>query len=383
MDIYLVGGAVRDELLGLPVSDHDWVVVSATVEQMLAADYHPVGKDFPVFLHPKTKEEYALARTEHKTGKGYRGFAVYAEPDVTLEQDLLRRDLTINAIAKSQAGELVDPYAGQQDLAAGILRHVSPAFTEDPVRILRVARFLARYTQAYCGKDFTLAEETRELMQAMSQSGEVDHLVAERSWQEMLKALQESAPERFFETLQDTDALHAVFNGNEKQLAQSLSALRYACSLSTNPTVRFAALCSSLSSEQAMQLCDQLKTPSEFRDLARLVIEQLPQYSKVSQLPAPKVLSLIKATDAYRKPERFELFLWASEAACRALPHHGDKPHPQREYLQSAYHTTATITAKDMTRLRLEGKAIAEEIDRHRAAALVKVKRTYRWSYFN
>ena len=383
MKIYLVGGAVRDQLLGYQVYDRDWVVVGATVDEMLALGYQQVGRGFPVFLHPDTKEEYALARTERKTGPGYAGFTVHAAPDVSLEDDLIRRDLTINAMALDTEGQLIDPYHGEQDLKAGILRHVSPAFAEDPVRILRVARFAARYTQSTTHKNFTIAPETLEIMKAMVESGEVDNLVAERSWQELHKALQEDAPQRFFEVLDECGAIKTVFNGNTDELSTGLSALTYACKLSTTPTVRYAAFTSSLTAEQAEALCKQLKCPKEFSELSRLVIANQEQYEKVSHLPPPQSLTILKAVDAYRKPERFDDFLRASEAATRAKPKHGDRPHPQREYLQSVYHATANITAKDMTRVRLEGKELAEEIDKHRAAAIVKIKRTYRWSYFN
>lgn len=383
MQIYLVGGAVRDKLLGYPVYDKDWVVVGATVQTMLDSGYTQVGRGFPVFLHPDSKEEYALARTERKTGPGYKGFEVHAAPDVTLEQDLARRDLTINAMAESESGQLIDPFNGQADVAAGVLRHVSPAFAEDPVRILRVARFMARYTRNTVGQDFTLATDTLEMMKNMVDSGETDNLVAERSWQEMHKALREDQPQRFFETLDQCHAVHSVFNGNAEQLARSLSALKYACDISDDAVVRYAAFCSSLSAEQVKALTQQLKCPKEYAELSRLVIEQLDAYRQVSQLPPPQSLAILKAVDAYRKPERFDDFLRASEASVRAQPNQADKPHPQREYLQSIYHATVVITAKDMTRVRLEGKALAEEIDRHRAAAIVKIKRTYRWSYFN
>lgn len=383
MQIYLVGGAVRDKLLGFPVYDRDWLVVGASVENMLALGYKQVGRGFPVFLHPTSKEEYALARTERKTGVGYTGFTVHASPEVTLEEDLLRRDLTINAIAQDTDGELLDPYNGQADITAGILRHVSPAFAEDPVRILRVARFAARYTEQTTGKKFTVAADTMEIMQAMVEAGEINSLVAERSWQELHKALQEAQPQRFFEVLQDCGGLPSVFNGDEESLSCGLSALTYACKLSDNPAVRFAAFTSGLTKEQVSALCQQLKCPKEFSDLSRLVAANLDTYIRVSQLPPPKSLGILKAADAYRKPERFDDFLLASEAATRGRPQHADKPHPQREYLQSIYYATAGITAKHMTRLRLEGKAMAEEIDKHRAAAIVKIKRTYRWSYFN
>ncbi len=377
---------MRDKLLGFDSYDRDWVVVGGSVDEMLALGYQQVGRGFPVFLHPESKEEYALARTERKTGKGYTGFTVHASPDITLEQDLLRRDLTINAMAESADGTLRDPYGGQADLQAGILRHISPAFAEDPVRILRVARFAARYTRRTVGKDFQIAAETLELMGEMVKAGETAALVPERCWQELVKALQEDQPERFFRSLQACGALESIFTGSEAVLERALAALSCACALSDSPVVRFAAFTSAWGTEgldTAQALCRQLKAPKLYSALSRQVIEQLPRYQRACQLPPPQLLALLKAVRAYHKPEHFDDFLRASEAACRALPNQGDKPHPQREYLQSIYHATANITAKDMTRLHLEGKAMAEEIDKHRAAAIVKIKRTYRWSYFN
>jgi tRNA nucleotidyltransferase (CCA-adding enzyme) len=264
MEIYLVGGAVRDRLLGLPVKEKDWVVVGATADDMLKKGYRQVGKDFPVFLHPKTREEYALARMERKVGRGYTGFDFDASPAVTLEQDLLRRDLTINAIAERSDGGLVDPYQGKADLDKKILRHVSPAFVEDPVRILRVARFTARFAQF----GFTVADETVKLMQAMVKSGEVDALVAERVWKELERALQEASPAEFFHVLTACGADKVLFPALQET---NLTALLRAAALSTDGEVRFAALLYNLSRQDIQDFCDRYRVPGTYRELALLV----------------------------------------------------------------------------------------------------------------
>lgn len=305
MQIYLVGGAVRDQMLGFPVKEKDWVVVGATVENMLQQGFRPVGKDFPVFLHPKTQEEYALARTERKIGKGYTGFQFNASPQVTLEEDLMRRDLTINAMAQDGDGHLIDPYHGQQDIEKKVLRHVSPAFVEDPVRILRVARFAARYKQF----GFTVADETLELMRQMVLAGEVDALVAERVWKELERALSEKNPEVFFEVLiqcHAAEVLFPVFN---------LEALKKAVSLDANTQVRFAVLLSHLSEAEIKLFCERYRVPSDYRELALLVSKQLNQYQNALRLSASEVLDLLQAADAFRRENRFKYFLLACEAA--------------------------------------------------------------------
>jgi len=295
VDIYVVGGAVRDELLGLPVQDRDYVVVGATPEEMVAAGFRPVGRDFPVFLHPKTHEEYALARTERKSGRGYKGFTVYSAPDVTLEDDLARRDLTINAIARAADGRLIDPYRGEQDLRDGVLRHVSDAFQEDPVRILRIARFAARF-------GFRIADETLALMTMMVAAGETDHLVPERVWQEFAKGLAEPRPALMFEALERC--------GLRPKLLPELRALPE--SWSGSLAVRFAVLCWPLREEEIKALCDRLKVPNEERELALLAC-RCRQFLDAAQ-PA-EFLGLFKRADAFRRPERFAAFLQAARLA--------------------------------------------------------------------
>jgi tRNA nucleotidyltransferase (CCA-adding enzyme) len=283
---YVVGGAVRDELLGLPVKDRDHVVVGATPEEMAKLGYKPVGKDFPVFLHPQTHEEYALARTERKSGRGYKGFTVYAAPDVTLEDDLRRRDLTINAIAKAEDGSLIDPFSGKKDIQQKVLRHVSEAFSEDPVRILRVARFAARF-------GFKIADETMALMRKMVDSGETDYLVPERVWQEFSKGLMEEHPERMF------DVLEAC--GLRERLLPELETQPEA--LSGSLAVRFALLCWALAEDEVETLCRRLRVPNEPRELALLVSRN--RSGLQSARRPEELLELLKKTDAFRRPERF------------------------------------------------------------------------------
>lgn len=345
MRIYAVGGAVRDELLGLPVRDRDWVVVGATPEQMLARGYKAVGKDFPVFLHPDSHEEYALARTERKTAPGYKGFACHADPGVTLEEDLARRDLTINAIAKGEDGQYVDPYGGRRDLAAKVLRHVSPAFAEDPVRILRLARFAARFA------DFTVAGETVALMRRMVDSGEVDALVPERVWQELARGLMEAKPSRLFEVLRDCGALarilpevaalwgvpqRADYHPEVDTGVHVMMVLDMAARLKLPLPARFADLCHDLGKgrtpahvlprhighEQASvdligPLCQRLRVPADCRDLALLVARCHSDIHKVEALRPATVVKVLERCDALRRPERFLDILAACEADYR------------------------------------------------------------------
>jgi tRNA nucleotidyltransferase (CCA-adding enzyme) len=315
--IYEVGGAVRDELLGLPVKDRDYVVVGATPQEMIQLGYRPVGKDFPVFLHPETHEEHALARTERKTARGYHGFEFHSAPDVTLEQDLARRDLTINAIARDEDGSLVDPYNGAEDLSAGILRHVGPAFVEDPVRILRVARFAARF-------GFDIAPETFELMRAMVENGEVDALVPERVWQELARGLMEKRPSRMLEVLQESGALDkvipeigALFEDRE-QAQSALDALDAAAQTESLLEVRFAALARALDPYAVDALADRLRLPASVRDLALLAARHANTIQDAKELDAESVLELLNAVDAWRRPERFEELLKAAGATERA-----------------------------------------------------------------
>ena len=337
MKIYIVGGAVRDELLGRTIADRDYVVVGATPQAMLEKGFRPVGKDFPVFLHPGTNEEYALARTERKTGHGYHGFAFHAAPDVTLDDDLARRDLTINAMARAADGTLVDPFHGRRDLEAGILRHVGPAFAEDPVRILRLARFAARFA------DFSVAPETVELMRGMVASGEVDHLVAERVWQELAKGLMEAAPSRMFEVLRQCGALtrllpeidalfgvpqradyHPEIDAGVHTLMVVDESARQGFSL----PVRFAALTHDLgkattpadilprhhghearSVRLATALCERLRVPNECRDLALLAARYHGDIHRTAELRPSTLVTLLERTDALRRPERFQRLL--------------------------------------------------------------------------
>ena len=307
MQIYLVGGAVRDELLGLEVKDRDWVVVGATPDDMLQQGYKQVGADFPVFLHPGSREEYALARTERKQGRGYHGFEVYSAPDVTLEDDLKRRDLTINAMAMDEKGHLVDPFNGQQDMDQRLLRHVSEAFAEDPLRILRTARFAARFQPL----GFSVCEQTMALMRTMVADGEVDHLVAERVWQEIQRALLEKEPGTFFQVLRDTGALTALIPElhPEPTFAAAMAALR--CTHADNASMeqRFAALMSPLPEDVCVARADALKAPNDCKNLARLVTSFTPALTGANfteGVPPPEqVFALLDAADLWRRPERF------------------------------------------------------------------------------
>ena len=313
MKIYEVGGAVRDELLGLPVADRDFVVVGATPEEMIELGYKPVGRDFPVFLHPETHEEHALARTERKTARGYHGFEFHTDPDVTLEEDLARRDLTINAMAKDEDGSLIDPFNGAEDLSAGILRHVSPAFAEDPVRILRVARFAARF-------GFDIAPETHELMRGMVEAGEADALVPERVWQELARGLMEKVPSRMLEVLHGCGALARVAPEigvlfDEPPLAQAaLDALDAAAQSGAPLEVRFGALSRALVPYAVEALADRLKVPAGVRDLALLAARHANAIVDAEGLDAEAILELLNGVDAWRRPERFQDLLRAAAA---------------------------------------------------------------------
>jgi tRNA nucleotidyltransferase (CCA-adding enzyme) len=311
MKVYAVGGAVRDELLGLPVKDRDYVVVGATPEEMIDSGYRPVGKDFPVFLHPETHEEYALARTERKTGPGYHGFQFHAAPDVTLEQDLERRDLTINAMARDEEGTLIDPFNGADDLSLGVLRHVSPAFAEDPVRILRVARFAARF-------GFDIAPPTAELMREMVQTGEADALVPERVWQELSRGLMEERPSRFFGVLHDCGALArvapeiAALFQDTVAAQEIMDALDETASAGEPLEVRFAALARFLDPYAVEALANRLRLPASVRDLALLAARHGNSIADAEALEADAILDVLNAADAWRRPERFSELLRAA-----------------------------------------------------------------------
>jgi tRNA nucleotidyltransferase (CCA-adding enzyme) len=320
MKVYCVGGALRDELLGLAVQDRDWVVVGASPEDLISQGFTPVGKDFPVFLHPKTHEEYALARTERKTGPGYRGFQVQFDASVTLEDDLLRRDLTINAMARAEGGALIDPFHGQQDLEARVFRHVSPAFAEDPVRVLRVARFAARFT------DFKVAPETFQLMREMARAGELSSLVPERVWQELARGLMEQQPSRMFDLLQEAEALKVLFEPLDKAwqdqpqgLGEGLGPplaylLDRAAKLGASLEQRYALLSHTLG-DYALRLSQQWRVPSECRDMAQIVARDVVQLQGSQHLSAEGLVQLLERVDAKRKPQRFEDLL----ASCQMI----------------------------------------------------------------
>lgn len=302
MKIYLVGGAVRDQLLGLPVKERDWVVVGATPEALLKQGFQPVGKDFPVFLHPDTHEEYALARTERKVAKGYKGFTFHSTPDVTLEEDLKRRDLTVNAIAQNDDGTLIDPHHGQEDLKKKVLKHISDAFAEDPVRILRVARFAAKLPA------FTVHSDTNQLMGNMVDNGEVDALVPERVWQELSRALTQPAPERFFEVLTNCNAIHKILPGITLD-KKSFIALQKACELTDAAPMRLAALCHNQTTTAVEKLCKRLRAPREFSELAVLTTKHHEAVTTLHAASPEAILSVVKSIDAARRPERFESLL--------------------------------------------------------------------------
>jgi tRNA nucleotidyltransferase (CCA-adding enzyme) len=352
---YLVGGAVRDRLLGYPYNERDWVVVGATPEQMLAAGFKPVGKDFPVFLHPHNNEEYALARTERKSGRGYHGFVCHSSPDVTLEEDLARRDLTINAIAEDADGQLVDPYNGRADLEQRILRHVSPAFGEDPLRILRVARFAARYH----GIGFRIAPETLALMTEMVAAGEAGELVAERVWKETERALAEPNPEVFFETLQRCGALKVLFpilaesEGNIADLAR--------CAPRTDdPLIRFAVLFSNISKAVATALSDRIKVPNEYQELA---VQVATQQAAVRELASPaQALSILESSDAIRRPQRFAQLL-------EVMTELGI-PADKIEHLRRAQQDMSSVATQALLERGFTGKALGEELRRERLRAI-------------
>ena len=407
MQVYKVGGCVRDELLGLPVKDRDWVVVGATPEDMLAAGYKPVGKDFPVFLHPDTHEEYALARTERKTAPGYTGFAFHAAPDVSLEDDLQRRDLTINAMAKTETGKLIDPYHGREDLEQRRLRHVSPAFTEDPVRILRVARFAARFADF----DFRVADDTLQLMRDMVTNGEVDALVPERVWQETVRALGEATPTRYFEVLRDCGALARLFPELDRLYGvpqpeehhpeidtgvHTMLVLQQAARLSPDPKVRFAALMHDLGKgitpkaewpkhkeheahgvPLVEDLCQRLRAPNDYRDLAILVTRYHLHYHRAAEMTDIEFLETLMGLDAFRRPQRFEEFLLACEADSRGRPGYEDQTFDQPTIFRKAYRAAAAIDAGALAQQGLTGEAIAKELARLRLAVIELARAPY------
>lgn len=358
MEIYLVGGAVRDQLLGLPVKERDWVVVGATVEEMLKRGFRQVGKDFPVFLHPQTGEEYALARTERKVGRGYTGFTFNASPHVSLEEDLKRRDITINAMAQTQDGVLIDPYHGKDDLEKKILRHVSSAFVEDPVRILRIARFATRFA-------FSIAPETLKLMRTMVSSGEADALVAERVWKELERALLETYPENFFSVLADCGALSVLFPAI-KLPGAGISALLQAGKISPDSEVRFAALLHACSEAEINILCMRYRVPSHHHELAILVTKQLPSYQNATKLAVPDVLNFLLAVDAFRRESRFEKFLLACEACAS---------YSTTDWLKKCFVAAKSVDTKELLAAGWRGKEIGEKLNQKRIQVIEELLR--------
>lgn len=402
MEIYLVGGAVRDQLLGLPVKERDWVVIGETPESMVKQGFRPVGKDFPVFLHPQSREEYALARTERKTAPGYKGFTVHASPDVSLEQDLIRRDLTINAMAMTPEGLLVDPYGGRSDLERRIFRHISPAFAEDPVRILRIARFAARY--AHLG--FTLAEETRVLMQSMVTAGEVDHLVPERVWAELFKALNEKSPSAFFYTLKDCAALDKIFpeisclfgvpqpEKHHPEIDTGIHAmlcLEQAALLSPSPEVRFAALVHDLGKGLSPKanwphhyahetqglpvlerMCARLRVPNSFKSLAMQVMQYHTHCHRALELRASTITDMLAALGAYKPNNKLPEFLLACEADAKGRTGFEHSPYPQAGLLSAAAKEAASVDTSAILNSELKGADIGEAIRRLRIKAVAE-----------
>lgn len=359
MNIYLVGGAVRDQLLGYPSEERDWVVVGATADAMKAMGYQQVGKDFPVFLHPQTGEEYALARTERKTGAGYTGFDCFASPSVTLEEDLLRRDLTINAIAQAEDGRLIDPYHGQRDIQQRCLRHVSPAFVEDPLRVLRVARFAARY--AHLG--FSVAAETMTLMQSIVDGGELQTLAPERVWREFEKALSERSPGVFLQIMIQCRALPAIMPELCELPENTLTALQRAADDAADTPTRFALLFYGMDKPVVQALCERLKTPNNYRRLAQLV-SQLGTTICTDTSAAESLLAIIETGDAFRSPDRFQSLLACCRYLCPATPT------PDR--LINAWRCCTTVDAGAIARQGLQGKDIARELHRQRLLAITQ-----------
>ncbi|SDK51130.1 multifunctional CCA addition/repair protein [Microbulbifer yueqingensis] len=401
MKIYLVGGAVRDRLLGRPIHERDWVVVGGTENDMRALGYTPVGRDFPVFLHPETSEEYALARTERKSGHGYGGFTVHAAPDVTLEQDLLRRDLTINAMAESDSGELIDPYGGLADLEARLLRHVSPAFAEDPLRILRVARFAARYHHL----GFRIADDTMALMREMVAVGEAEHLVAERVWKEISRALTEPDPDIFVRVLRECGALAVLLPEVDRLFGvpqppkhhpevdtgeHVLMALRAA---PARLPVRFAVLVHDLGKgitpeeilpshrghERAglplvRDVCKRWRVPKQLTALAAGVCEYHLHCHRAFELRPQTLMKMLRALDALRRPERFEDFLQACEADARGREGLADRDYPQPDFLRQVRAAAAAVGVEPLIEQGYEGAELGKALDRARIEAITAVK---------
>lgn len=364
MDIYLVGGAVRDELLNRPVHERDWLVVGASPEEMLKLGYIPVGKEFPVFLHPETKEEYALARTERKVSKGYKGFVFHADPQVTLEEDLKRRDLTINAIARSSSGEIIDPFHGRDDLTQKILRHVSPAFVEDPVRILRVARFAATL------EDFKIHPDTNKFMNDMVKNGEVDALIPERVWKELSRALDTAKPNRFFSVLNDCDALEKLFP-EIKMDGVGLKMLQISGHYQSSGPERFAALCYDMNTDEIHSLCTRLHVPKEYSDLALLCTRYYPDFHAISSKYPENILSLLKKTDAFRREGRFHYFCNVCELYYQVQ--HDINETERHKLLLNALRAAKEINTDILVKKGLKGEDFAFELETLRLLAIKQI----------
>jgi tRNA nucleotidyltransferase (CCA-adding enzyme) len=372
MQTYIVGGAVRDELLGLAAGDRDWVVVGATPQEMIEQGYLPVGKDFPVFLHPETREEYALARTERKTAAGYHGFVFHADADVTLEEDLARRDLTINAMARNPDGSLVDPFHGLDDLRAGVLRHVTNAFREDPVRILRLARFAARFA------DFSVAPETLQLMREMTLAGEVDALVAERVWLEISRGLMEQQPTRMFEVLAQCGALERLL----PELGKLDRVLDVCAALDAPLPVRFACLALRFGSSaedaspRLRAVCERLRVPTECRELAEVVLREHEAVHQAAGFDAQGRVTLLERCDAFRKPQRFDSILLACECEARAR---GARAYEPRELLKLALEAAQAVSTQEIAAAAqaqgLMGPQVGAMIHRARVVAVGAIDR--------
>ncbi len=412
MEIYLVGGAVRDALLGRPVSERDWVVVGATPDDLLARGFRPVGKDFPVFLHPDTREEYALARTERKTGPGYHGFSFHAAPSVTLQDDLLRRDLTINAMARDAQGQLIDPCHGHRDLENRWLRHVSPAFVEDPVRILRLARFSARYAPL----GFRVAPETLDLLQAMVAHGEADHLTPERVWTETVRALGEPCPGRFVATLRECGALARIFPELDRLFGvpqspahhpeidtgvHTLLALELAARLNADSVTRFAVLVHDLGkgttppeewprhlgheqrgADAIRSLCQRLRVPNMYRELGVLTARYHTHCHRALELRPKTLLSTMQGLDALRKPQRFEQFLVACEADARGRLGLENRDYAQADFMRWMRQAAAGVQARPLVEQGLTGLALAEALQRNRLVAIAEARREFKTSRY-
>ena len=401
---YLVGGAVRDQLLGVPWHEHDWVVVGATPEQLVDAGFRPVGQDFPVFLHPHTGDEYALARTERKSGRGYGGFTFHATPEITLEQDLQRRDLTINAMAMDDAGGVIDPYGGQRDLNARLLRHVSPAFAEDPLRVLRVARFAARYAPL----GFRVADETLQLMRELAASGELQALTAERTWKEISRALMETRPDVFIRVLQECGALaellpevDCLFGVPQPEAHHPevdtgehvLLVLRKAAEMDLPLAARWACLLHDLGKgrtpEQfwpkhhghetkglaAVKTVNQrCKAPRECQELALLTCEFHTHCHRALELKPATLLKLFKAFDIYRRPERFEQFIGACEADARGRTGLEQRDYPQADYLRAAAEAARSADVKTLLEQGYQGAELGAALEQERVRLIAEYK---------